>query len=157
VKPDVVITTLNAPRASDSPFAKPIAPPRFMADAIANICEVMKANGVTKIIIMSAFGVGDSFQNLNFLMKPIISYTNMAKQFNDHNLVDSEIRKSGLDWTLVRPAMLNGEEALPVKIMESDGKGAGFMPSVSRESVAVFMVQAAETSEWINKSPVIYN
>src|SRR5690348_1288262 len=35
--PDVVIVTLSAPRATDSPFAAVTSPPRLMADSTANV------------------------------------------------------------------------------------------------------------------------
>ncbi|RAL02209.1 uncharacterized protein BO80DRAFT_424122 [Aspergillus ibericus CBS 121593] len=38
----VVIVTLNARRASDSPFATPISPPRLMANCNANVVAAMK-------------------------------------------------------------------------------------------------------------------
>jgi hypothetical protein len=155
--PQAVITTLNAARESDSPFSKPIAPPRFMADSIANVRKTMQRHGVKKIVIMSAFGVGDSFKGLNFLMRPVIKYTNMAAQFRDHDLVDAETKESGLDWVMVRPAMLKGEEALPVKILSNTGIEGSFMPSISIASVAGFLVDAAEKSTWVGKTPVICN
>lgn len=155
--PQAVIVTLNAPRESDNPFAKSISPARLMADSVANVRELMQSQGIKKLVIMSAFGVGDSFQNLNFLMKLVISYTNMSAQYHDHNLVDEETRDSQLDWVLVRPVMLKGEEALPVKELGNTGKGASFMPSISRASVAKFLVNAVESNKWNRKSSVICN
>ena len=155
--PQAVVVTLNAPRESDNPFAKPIAPPRLIADSVANVRKLMQFQGLKKLVIMSAFGVGDSFQNLNFLMKPVIRYTNMSAQFQDHNLVDEETRGSQLNWVLVRPVMLKGEEALPVKELGDKGEGVSFMPSISRASVARFLVNAVENDEWNRKSPVICN
>lgn len=117
----------------------------------------MKAHGVQKIVIMSAFGVGDSFLNLNFLMRPVIKHTNMASQFEDHRLVDEKTRPSGLDWVMVRPAMLTEKEATPVKDLGDTGEqcGGGFMPSISRAGVAKFLVEAAESEKWDNRTPVI--
>jgi hypothetical protein len=155
--PQAVITTLNAPRETNSPFSKPIAPPRFMADSVANVRKAMTRHGIKKLVVMSAFGVGDSFKGLNFLMRPVIKYTNMAVQFQDHDLVDAETKESGLDWVMIRPAMLKGEEALPVKVLSNTGKEGSFMPSISRASVAVFLVNAAEKSTWNGATPVICN
>jgi hypothetical protein len=155
--PDAVIVTLNAPRESDSPFAKPTVGPRFMADALAHIRVSMETHGIRRIVVMSAFGVGDSFSSLNFLMKPVIKCTNMSYQFGDHALVDEELRASGLEWVLVRPAMLKGEKTLPIKDLGDRGQQAGFMPSISRTSVAKFLVDAAEKDDWVRRSPVISN
>jgi hypothetical protein len=154
---DAVIVTLNAPRQSDSPFAKPIAEPRFMADAVANVKASMETHDIRRIVIMSAFGVGDSFPQLNFLMRPILRYTNMSYQFQDHGLVDEEIRSSGLEWVLVRPAMLKGEQANPIQDLGDKGEKAGFMPSISRASVALFLINAVEKKDWVGRTPVISN
>jgi hypothetical protein len=153
--PQAVIVTLNAPRESDSPFAKPLVDPRFLADCVANVREAMKAHAVKKIVIMSAFGVGDSFSNLNFLMRPVIKHSNMAIQYEDHRLVDEETRPSGLNWVFVRPAMLTDKEAKPVKDLGDTGEHASFMPSISRASVAKFMVDAVESDKWEGRTPVI--
>jgi NAD(P)H-binding len=155
--PQAVIVTLNATRETDSPFAKPIAPPRFMADSVANVREIMKIHGTRKIVIMSAYGVGDSFPHLNFLMRPVIRHTNMSAQFQDHDLVDAETKQSEMKWVLVRPAMLKGEVASPVKVIGNTGKGGSFMPSISRASVAGFLVDAVEKSTWDSSTPVICN
>lgn len=153
--PQAVIVTLNAPRESDSPFAKPLVGPRFLADCVANARETMKSHGVKKIVIMSAFGVGDSFSHLNFLMKPVIRLSNMGIQYEDHRLVDEETRLSGLNWAIVRPAMLTDKEAKPVKDLGDTGEYASFMPSISRASVAKFMVDAVESDSWDSRTPVI--
>lgn len=78
-KPDVVIVTLNAPRATESPFAKSISPPRLMADSVANAVTTMKEFDVTRITVMQAWGVGSSFKNLNFLMRWTIAKSEMCK------------------------------------------------------------------------------
>lgn len=69
---DAVLVTLNAPRASDSPFAQSIAPPRMMADSVQNAANAMKEAGVKRLIVMQAYGVGDSFANLNVVMRLVI-------------------------------------------------------------------------------------
>lgn len=76
---DCVLVTLNAPRETDSPFAKSISPPRLMADSVQNATTAMKENGVERIIVMQAFGVGTSFNNLNFLMRWVIAKSEMCK------------------------------------------------------------------------------
>jgi hypothetical protein len=128
-----------------------------MADSIANVRKTMQQHGVKKLVIMSAFGVGNSFKGLNFLMRPIIKYTNMAAQFKDHEMVDAETKESELDWVMVRPAMLKGEEVLPVKVLSDTGIEGSFMPSISRASVAGFLVDAVEQPTWVGRTPVIYN
>ena len=155
--PQAIIVTLNATRESDSPFAKPVAPSLLVSDSVRNARQVMQTHGLKKLVIMSAVGVGDSFPSLNFLMKPIIKYTNMALQYHDHNVADDETRASDLDWVLVRPVMLKQGDAQPVKHLGNKGEDAGFMPSISRASVASFLVDAVENNTWDKSTPVICN
>ncbi len=155
--PSAVIVALNSTRTSDNPWAAVNSPPRLMADSNTNLVAVMKDHGIKKIVTMSAFGAGDSFPNLNCLMRLVIKKSNMMYTYEDHDLVDQEIKQSGVEYVLVRPAMLKGEEALPLKFHGSTGKGSGFMPAVSRKSVAGFLVSAAENDTWDRSTLVISN
>jgi hypothetical protein len=128
-----------------------------MADSHANLVAVMKEHGIKKVVTMSAFGTGDSFPSLNLLMQLVIKMSNMLYTFQDHDLVDREMKESGMDFVLARPAMLTDKEARPIKNYGNAGKGSGFMPSISRKSVAVFLVDAAENNNWDGSTPVISN
>ncbi|KAI9871128.1 MAG: hypothetical protein M1830_003286 [Pleopsidium flavum] len=153
--PASVIVALNASRASDNPWAAVTSPPRLMADSHANAVAVMKEHGIRKIATMAALGVGDSLPNLIFIMRWVIKKSNMLYSFEDHNLVDQEMKKSGMDYVLARPTRLTIGEAKPVKSFGNSGQGVGM--SISRKSVAVFLVDAVEKSTWDRTTPVISN
>jgi hypothetical protein len=59
-KLDVVIVAFSTPQASDSPFAAVVAPPRLTADSVSDVVTVMKEVNTPKIVVMQAFGVGES-------------------------------------------------------------------------------------------------
>ncbi|KAE8316568.1 hypothetical protein BDV41DRAFT_562185 [Aspergillus transmontanensis] len=155
--PDVVIVTLSAPRASDSPFAAPISPPRLMADCNANVVSAMKEFGVKKVVILQAFGVGDSWKNMNCALQLLMKKSNMIYQYEDHNHTDREVRASGVNFVLVRPSRLVDTDVQDVKLWPQDGKGVPLMASTSRVSVAHWLVDAAESNDWDNTAPVITN
>ena len=79
----------------------------------------------------------------------------MSVQFEDHRLVDELIKSSDLVYCLPRPVMLKDTEALPVRVYGDQGKGCPFMPSISRSTVAQFMVDVAEGSDFDGRTPVI--
>lgn len=99
----------------------------------------------------------------------VLNKSAMAVGFKDHEGVEELVRKAGrengLRWTLVRPCMLaggeDGGEVLPIKIFGERGEGAGWMPSITRRSVADWVVGVAldgvKGEEWIGKTPVIAN
>jgi uncharacterized protein YbjT (DUF2867 family) len=157
-RPDAVIVTLSAPRASDSPFAAVIAPPRLMADSTANVVDMMKEFDTPKIVVMQAFGVGESWANMNCLMQLLMKQSNMIYQYDDHNLVAKETKESGVNYVFVRPSRLEDSDAVK-EVMEwaGDGKGVPMMASITRGSVAKFLVEAAEKKTWDRTGPVITN
>lgn len=155
--PAVVIVTLNAPRATDSPFAAPICPPRLMADCNANIVKAMKQYDVRKTVILQAFGVGESWANMPCMLRLLMSKSNMWHQYEDHNHTDREVRESGVDFVMARPSRLVETDEAEVKVWPDDGMGVGLMASTSRISVARWLVDAAETTRWDNTAPVMTN
>ena len=128
-----------------------------MVDSNSNVVAVMKDHGIRKIVVMQALGVGDSLSNLPLAVRWLFKYSNMSAQFEDHNAVDQEVRISGLDYVLARPARLEEGESMPLKFFGNHGRGIGMMASISRKSVATFLVDAAEKSDWNKSTPVIAN
>ncbi|KAL3461722.1 NAD(P)-binding protein [Aspergillus heterothallicus] len=153
--PDVVLVTLNAPRASDSPFAAPISSPTLMADCTTNIIAAMQEFHVRKVVIMQAFGVGESWGNMNCMLQLLMKKSNMYLQYDDHNAVTEIVKGSGVEYVLVRPARLVESEERKVKVWAEHGKGVPLMASTSRVAVAEFLVGAAEGREWDGREPVI--
>lgn len=155
--PEVVIVTLSAPRTSDSPFAAVISPPRLMADSNANVVAAMKQFGVSKAVVLQAFGVGDSWSNMPWILQLLMSKSNMRHQYEDHNNTDREIRASGVTFVFVRPSRLVESDVLKIREWPGDGRGVSMMASCSRKSVAHFLIDAATESKWDNTAPVITN
>ena len=83
-----------------------------------------------------------------------IKTSNMSHQWEDHAAVDTEMKQSGLDYVLVRPAMLKEGEPKQIAFFGNAGaKGVGLTSSITRKSVAQFLVDAAEKSEWDSSTP----
>lgn len=151
-----VVSTLGQTRKSGSPWATPTSPPLFMADAIKNAITVAKQTSPSiKLVVMSLFGVGESFKNNNFLMRWVFSNSAMAQTIEDGNAVDELVKASALDFVLVRSSMLMGDKATPVKELGDEGEKAGFMPSISPTTVAGFLLDAVESAQWNGKTTVI--
>jgi hypothetical protein len=155
--PTVAIVTLNNARESDSPFAKPISPPTFMHDSHVNLIEAMKQYGTRKIVTLQALGVGDSWPNLFWLVKLLVHFTNLGIGYKDHEQAEEVIKQSGLTYVLARPARFIDETSGQVHFYGDVGQGIGAFKTVSRQSVATFLLDAAEKDDWNGKTPVISN
>ncbi|KAJ4319091.1 hypothetical protein N0V84_006545 [Fusarium piperis] len=149
--PSAAIVTLNTVRKSDSPFAPQLSPPRFLADSCANVCEVLEQVGISRIVVMSTAGVGDSWANLPWLSKAFMGWTNIKYALEDHGLVDKEIRSTKMDWTLVRAVRLEFDDPKKkptdnkkdVETLGSSGVGMGMADNVGVASAARFLVKVA--------------
>lgn len=159
---ETIISTLNAARKSDSPFAVPLAPPMFVRHCVTNAIAAVKAaqsETKVKVVVMSAFGVGSSWAQLPWVMKALIAHSNMKAQFEDHDALDAELREGkhgDVDWLFVRPARLtDGPASAGVREFGEEGRGLGFFGSISRASVAEFLVRSAEGREGWQRAVVI--
>ncbi|KAJ4145389.1 hypothetical protein LMH87_004241 [Akanthomyces muscarius] len=157
--PSAAIFTLNTVRTSDSPFAAQVSPPRFLADSCANACEVLAQAGVTRIVVMSTAGAGDSWANLPLLSKAFLGWTNVKHALEDYNILDQEIRRTKMDWTLVRPVRLDFDKEDigkgDVRTLGSDGKGMRMSDSVTLPAVARFLVKLATEGLFVRESVVV--
>lgn len=165
--PSAAIVTLNTVRKTDSPFATPLSPPRFLADSSANVCEVLEQAGIHRIVIMSTAGVGDSWTGLPWVSKVFMGWTNVRYALEDHNLVDREIRSTKLDWTLVRASRLEFDDPkkqkkqadttgnADVQTLGSSGVGMRITDSVSVSSAARFLVKVTVEGLFIKEAVVI--
>ena len=134
----------------------------FLANCVKNIVEVMKEYGTRKIVYMSAYGVDDSFQNLNWMMRfLVVPSTKLAKEFEQHKGAEQFLKQLGnssTQWTIVRPVMLKDGPAKETKTLGDQGQDVqSFLPAITRASVAQFMINVAEDDSWNGKTPVICN
>ena len=149
--PTAVIVTLSSPKEKGT---------QVMSDAHENLVAAMKRHGASKIATMSSFGVGSSFKNITVIMRWSISNTGLGHSFADHNHVEDILKKSGLNFVLLKPARLTMAKKAPVRFLGDDGKGLGAfagLGGISRASVAACLVDAVEKSTWDRSTPVISN
>lgn len=157
-KPTVIVSMLGQTRESGNPWSAPTSPPKYMSEAMANVVKVAKEQGIHRIVVMSMFGAAESFGSLSFLLRLVMRHSNMLQTLEDHDEVDRVVRSSGLEFTLVRPVMLGGEEEKEVEICKADGSDLGILSKVSMKSVARFVVEeVVRKNGFVDQSPIIAN
>ena len=151
---DAVISALGNVRTSDMPWAKPVSPRHFMTEATRKTVRVMKANGVRRIVIVSALGVGDSLSVTPAYLRWTVKFTNLGTTYADHNELDAEIRQADVDWTLLWAVLLtNSPNARQLQVRFVPDKPAGMR--ISRREVARFAVDALADGTLIGRAPII--
>lgn len=126
-----------------------------MAEAIQNAVTVAKKYNIRKLVVMSMWGATDSYDSLGVLMKSVMKWSNMAQTLEDHDMVDKIVRQSGVNFVLARPTVLKGEEVTELKELGDHGEKAPFMPSISPNTVAGFLVDVIEKDTWDGRTPVL--
>jgi putative NADH-flavin reductase len=117
------------------------------------LLPAMRDAAVDRLVVCSAFGVGDSQADANTLQK-MFFHTVLGKVYAAKEVADAEVRESGLDWTLVYPTRLTDDPATgALATGERLPPGAGI--HVTRADVARFMLAQLTDATWSRKTVVV--
>lgn len=83
-------------------------------------------------------------------MQQLMYKTFLRQNYSDKRIQENIVRRSNLDWTVVRPTILTN--AKPRSSIKADEElRTWFMPSVPRASVAKFILDAVDDKTTIGK------
>jgi putative NADH-flavin reductase len=123
------------------------------AEGTRNIIRAMENSGIKRYICQTSFGVGESQGNLNFFWKYIMFGMLLKKAYHDHEIQESHIIQSQLDWTIVRPAAFtNGMHTGKYKHGFS-ANDKSITLKISRADVADFMLKQLTDNTYLRKTP----
>ena len=142
---DAVVVSLNINRTSDNPFAKVVSPLTLISDSVKALIPAMEKNNVKRIITVSASCVGDSWNYMFMVVRWLIRYSNIWKAYEDHDRQEQILRQSALDWTIVRPVMLNDKDSDEYKAVVGKPTGG----NISRKGVAKFILDSLESEKYV--------
>jgi putative NADH-flavin reductase len=138
---DVVLCCIGAPPSDKS---------MLRTKATVNIIEAMEKQGINRLICQSTLGIGDSKIFLPWHWKFIIVPLILKKAFKDHEIQESKIENSKLDWTIVRPAGLtNGEKTGRYK--QNFAYSDNIKVKVSRADTAHFMLSQVDDNQYLHQ------
>ena len=121
--------------------------------AVAAVVPAMQAQGVKRIIYLSAFGVGNTHEQAS-LVQRVFFRTLLRQIFADKAKADAMLRASALDWTLVYPTLLtNGSRTGSYRVGERLSMRG--MAKISRADVAAFMLAQLSSDEWLRRIAVV--
>ena len=114
-----------------------------------NIVAAAKKNGVKQIIYMSSIGAGGA-ENISTVMLNLLANKTMKWKA----LAEDQIRKSGIDFTIVRPGGLIGDPATQGIQFSQGDNVLGWIP---REDVAAVLVESIFKDGAKNKTFEVIN
>ena len=117
------------------------------------IVPAMEHQGVRRLIVVSAFGVGESYHYAPLIPRTLFRLL-LGNIFADKKAGEDYVRQSSLDWTLVYPVLLtNGPRTGRSRVGERlDLHG---VPKISRADVADFILTQLQDAAYRKKIVVI--
>lgn len=144
---DAVVSTLGLGKVKD--------PGDLIADTTRALVRAAEDSGTKRVLIMSAFGVGDSLAKASGLLRFL--YKGGKATFADKAAGEQILTASGLDWTLAYPVLLTNKPATDnvhaVDLAALDRLPG--LPRISRADVAAFLLDTAVNGSWSRRTTVL--
>lgn len=143
---DLVMSTLGQPKGEKSIFS----------DAAKNIISAMNHYGIKRYIVTTGLSVNTASDHKNERVNMATDwmYQNYPETTADKQKEYEILLESNLDWTLVRLPLIHlTEENFSIETNLTDCKGEG----INAGDLAEFLASQIEDSEYIQKSPFLYN
>ena len=144
---DAVISSLGT---AMSPFREVT----LLSTATRALVGVMAEQNVRRLVCITGLGAGDSRGHGGFFFDWVFLPLMLRNVYEDKNRQEDAIRASALDWTIVRPTVLNDKPARGgIKALtDLSGVHGG---TIARADVAEFVVEQLATDAWLRKAPLI--
>ena len=126
---------------------------RLFSAATRVLVNAMEASAVRRLICVTGFGAGDSRGRGGILYNAALCLF-LGRVYADKNVQERIIRRSRLDWTIVRPTILTNEPRTGTYRVLVDQRDwtSGF---ISRADVADFLVKQVEDRSLFHRTPAL--
>ncbi|MGH7437084.1 MAG: NAD(P)-dependent oxidoreductase [Polyangiaceae bacterium] len=124
--------------------------PRYFSKGTELTIDAMKAQGVRRLVVLSALGTGDSLPLMPFLLRKLMVGWLLRLPYEDHERQEDLVRASGLDWVIARPSRLTDGPAGSRYVVKPAPETVPM--SISRADTADFLVNAAEVDTCVGKA-----
>lgn len=125
----------------------------LIARSTPGIVRTMDALGVRRLVVTSAYGVGETWPDVPVVPRFFIR-TLLRDLYADKHIGERTLRESRLDWTLVYPTTLTrGPHTGRYRVGERL-RLRGF-PTISRADLADFLLTQIEDRRYIRKGVLI--
>jgi uncharacterized protein YbjT (DUF2867 family) len=144
---DAVISALGTP-------ASPFREVTVLSTSTQALVKSMQAEQVSRLVSITGIGAGDSNGHGGFLFDRLIFPLLLRKVYEDKNRQEALIKDSGLDWTIVRPSILNnkpGGKVIRTLTDLTDFHGG----EIARQDVASFVLDQVVGDAWVHRVPLI--
>ncbi|MEM9548085.1 MAG: NAD(P)H-binding protein [Bacteroidota bacterium] len=150
----LVIIALSISRNSEFPWSQLRSPRDLLSRSMENVLTCSEIKNIERIVICSAWGVGESRKDIPFWFDLLIEHSNIKPAYDDHYTQEELLEHSDLDWVIVRPVGLTNSTQKKVIRESFDNEPKPFL-TISRKNVAQYLVKALRKPELSRKKVVI--
>lgn len=117
------------------------------------IVPAMQREGVRRLVVVSAFGVGETWRNAPLVLR-LMHRTVLRDIFADKKVAQDYVQVTPLDWTFVYPvALTDGPRTGRYRAGERlELRG---IPTISRADVADFIVRELHAPQYVRRTAIV--
>lgn len=138
---DAVISTLGA-RAGESA--------RICTDGTANLVRAMVAQGVDRLVVVSAAGIGGHKRELPLAYQVVLLWPRLRADYRAIQIMEDDVMLTDLDWTIVRASVLtNRPQTGHYRVVDGPVVEGGMF--ISRGDLAALLLKCVETGRYVRR------
>jgi nucleoside-diphosphate-sugar epimerase len=146
---DAVLSTLGVPFTRNQVT--------IYSEGTANIVAAMSRHGVKRLLVVSSSATephhhADGGFLLNRVLQPLVTATIGRTTYADMRRMESLVRGSGLDWTIMRPSGLFDAPGVTAYELHEDQAPGIF---TSRAGLAASMLEQAASTRFVRKAAAV--
>ncbi|MEM9985057.1 MAG: NAD(P)H-binding protein [Bacteroidota bacterium] len=149
-----LISALNVSRRSDFPWAPLRTPATLMSDTMKAVIPLAEAASVERVVICSAWGVGETKAEIPAWFRWFIEHSNIGVAYQDHARQEALLMDSALPGTIVRPVGLTNSTK-PQSIRETLKNEPKPNLLISRAALGRFLVESLAREDLLGKRVVV--
>lgn len=132
-------------------------PDYMVSQGMQHIVAVMESHGIKRLVVSAGAGVADPNDKPKLINKLFGFLVRMFSRYVYEDMVRTVevVRKSDLDWTIVRVPMLTDDPATGNVKVTYVGEGMG--SRLSRSDLATFMLEQVKDHTYLHQAPAISN
>lgn len=126
----------------------------LLSESTRALIAAMQAEGVRRLVCITGIGAGDSRGHGGFVYDNVVQPLLLRGVYADKDRQEALIQASGLEWVIVRPALLSDGDAVggTLAITDLTHFHGGH---ITRADTAGFVVAQLASDEWLRQTPLI--
>lgn len=127
-------------------------PDNVVSQGTENIIEAMQKQGLSRLVVISSMGVGDSIDQVSRSFK-MLTKTVLRKAIEDKERQEDAVRASDLEWVILRPSGLTNGAATGEYQLGTDPSIEA--SQISRADVAACALNQLTDDTFVGNTPSI--